>query len=224
MNSADENIRDQVIKKCLSNGLRRKLLERGRNLTLHDLQTIARAMEASNRQAGNMENSNQAKWGLNAIHGKQERRCFRCDNTGHTQEDKKCPARNKECLKCYKVGHFAKCCKTKETKGPQKKCFTKQKGHRGTVNQVNFEDYLDDESEYAFTIVDEKQPVVLVSIGGVPNVSMIVDSGASCNVIDRQLRESLQQKKVKCVSSSHKKQLYPLWQQRTIKNGWLLHS
>ena len=136
--TTDENIRDQVIEKCLSNRLRRKLLETGRNLTLYDLQTIARAMEASDRQAGNTENSNQAKSGLNAIHGKQERRCFRCDNTGHTQEDKKCPARNKECLKCHKVGHFAKCCKTKETKGLQKKRFTKQKGHRGTVNHVNF--------------------------------------------------------------------------------------
>ena len=52
---------------------------------------------------------------------------------------------------------------------------------------MNFQDYSDDESEYAFTIVDEKQPVVLVSIGVVPSVSMIVDSGASCNVIDRQL-------------------------------------
>ena len=75
---AGENIHDQVIEKCLSSRLRRKLLERGRGLTLNDLQTIARAMEASDRQAGNMENSNQAKLGLNAIQGKQEleRRCF----------------------------------------------------------------------------------------------------------------------------------------------------
>ena len=71
--TADENIRDQVIEKCLSNRLRRKLLERRRNLALNDLQTIARAMEASDRQAGNMENSNQANSGLNAIQGKQER-------------------------------------------------------------------------------------------------------------------------------------------------------
>ena len=61
--TADENIRDQVIEKRLSNRLGRNLLERGRNLTLHDLQTIARAMEASDRQAGNMENLNQAKSG-----------------------------------------------------------------------------------------------------------------------------------------------------------------
>ena len=101
------------------------------------------------------------------------------------QDDKKCPDRNKECLKCHKVGHFAKWDKTKETKCPKKKCPSKPKGHEGTVNQMNFKDYSDDKNEYAFTAIDEKQPMVLVSIGGVPNVSMTVDSGASCNVIDR---------------------------------------
>ena len=39
--------------------------------------------------------------------------------------------------------------------------------------------------------------MVLVSIGGVHNESMIVDSGASCNVIDCQLWKSLKQNKVK---------------------------
>ena len=35
--TAGENIRDQVIEKCLSSGLRRKPSERGRGLTLNDL-------------------------------------------------------------------------------------------------------------------------------------------------------------------------------------------
>lgn len=48
---------------------------------------------------------------------------------------------------------------------------------------MNFKDYSDDKNEYAFTVIDEKQPMVLVSIGGVHNVSMIVDSSASCNVM-----------------------------------------
>ena len=74
---------------------------------------------------------------------------------------------------------------------------------------MNFEDYSDDESEYAFTTVNENQLMVLMDIGGVPSVSMIVECCASCNVIDRQLWESLKQNKVKCVSWGHKKQLYP---------------
>ena len=54
------------------------------------------------------------------------------------------------------------------------------------IIQLKKNDYI-----YACTIVDEKQPVGLVNIGGVPIVSMIVDWGASCYVIDRQLWESL---------------------------------
>ena len=46
-------------------------------------------------------------------------------------------------------------------------------------------------------------------IGGVPNVAMIVDSGASYNVIERQLWEVLKQNKVERVSTKHSKQLYP---------------
>ena len=61
--------------------------------------------------------------------------------------------------------------------------------------------------------------MVLVSIGGVPSVSMIVDSGASCNAIDCQLWESLKQNKVTCVSSSHKKQLYPYGSKEPLKTA-----
>ena len=77
---------------------------------------------------------------------------------------------------------------------------------------MNFEDYSYDGNEYAFTIVDEKQPIVSVSFGG-------VDSGASCNVIDRQLWESLKQNNMKCVSSSHKKQLYPYGSKEPLKTS-----
>ena len=44
----DENIRDQVIEKCISSRLRRKLLEKGRGLTLEQLQNTARAIESRN--------------------------------------------------------------------------------------------------------------------------------------------------------------------------------
>ncbi|XP_068692945.1 uncharacterized protein [Montipora foliosa] len=174
----DENIRDQVIEKCMSRRLRRKLLEKGRELTLEQLQNTARSMEASDRQAGAFQNPNDKeglKKGLNSIQEKTEgKRCYRCDATGHTEDDKRCPARDKECRKCHKIGS---------------------------------EDSPD--SEYAFTVVDGKQPMVQVNVGGVPNVAMMVDSGASCNVIGRKLWEELKQNKVKCVSMKSNKKLYP---------------
>ena len=54
----DENIRDQVIEKSLSNGLRTKLLEKGAGLTLSQLQMMARAMEVSTKQADSIASSN----------------------------------------------------------------------------------------------------------------------------------------------------------------------
>ena len=51
----DEHIRDQIIEMCRSNYLRRKLLEKGRELTLQQVRDIARAMEDSEKQAKDME-------------------------------------------------------------------------------------------------------------------------------------------------------------------------
>ena len=50
----DEQIRDQVVEKCASNHLRRKLLEKGRKLTLKNVRDTARALEDSERQAGSI--------------------------------------------------------------------------------------------------------------------------------------------------------------------------
>ena len=49
--TVDEKICDQVISKCLSHELRRKLLQKGRNLTLPQLREIARSMEEFEKQA-----------------------------------------------------------------------------------------------------------------------------------------------------------------------------
>nr|XP_022310912.1 uncharacterized protein LOC111116221 [Crassostrea virginica] len=53
--NADEQIRDQVIEKCRSSHLRRKLLEKGGDLTLEQTLTTARAFEQSQQQASGIE-------------------------------------------------------------------------------------------------------------------------------------------------------------------------
>lgn len=143
--ATDENVSDQVIVKCSSSPLRRRLLNRGRGLTLNNLQTVATAMEASDRHAGSMEKP-QGKPGLNVIRGKPAKRCCRCDHRCHMQDKKK----------CHKVGQFARCCKTKKIKGLSLKHPSKSKEHQGNVNQMNSRS----DREYAFSIVDEKQPLI----------------------------------------------------------------
>eukprot|EP00794_Sanderia_malayensis_P001495 gene1495-1651_t len=203
-NKVDENTRDQVIEKCLSNRLRAKLLEKGAGLTLAQLQSMARAMEASIAQADSIASSNTTQE-ENRIHSKREKpkqprnrdtkgekRCYRCDNLGHLSSDEKCPARGKKCNKCHGVGHFAKCCKSKKT----------PKAGKQAAN------FVETEEEFGFVVTGKIEPEITLSVGGIPNIKFIIDSGASCNVIDRQLWEMLKANKVKCESQKCHKKLF----------------
>ena len=60
--------------------------------------------------------------------------------------------------------------------------------------------FVDEEDEYAFTVKGTLETgKVTVSVGGVP-VEMIIDSGASTNVIDKCLWENLKKKHIKFTS------------------------
>ena len=101
----DENIRDQVIEKCYSQRLRRKLLERN-NVTLVHLREIAQSLEASEQRAVTMEQINkisQHKFDKHYPKVKnqsradfKQRRCFACGHEGHIKIDVKCPAKGKK--------------------------------------------------------------------------------------------------------------------------------
>lgn len=73
-----QNTANSVIEKYMSSRLRRKLLEKRRGLTLAEqLQNTARSIEASDRQAGAIENPNLndkegLKEGLNSVQEKPE--------------------------------------------------------------------------------------------------------------------------------------------------------
>ena len=120
----DEQIRDQVISKCLSHELRRKLLQKGRNLTLPQLREIARSMEESEKQARSIEGgSGEVRSEVNSVSGKtnykgdasaRKVKCFCCGYTEHKGNDRRCPARGKQCRKCNGSGHFEAVCKTKK--------------------------------------------------------------------------------------------------------------
>ena len=212
----NEQIRDQVIEKCLSHNLRRKLLEKGKNLTLEQLQTVARAMENSEKQAVSIEGTTRGE--VNRVQTKRRgdrdrqtgsvnKTCYRCGSSTHLQNSDVCFAKDKECFKCHKVGHLSKCCKTK-TPGSQDK-----QRHKGTSgkSKIRFVETssLSNDDDYAFSIVDDcKQPTVPVNIGGIADVPMIIDSGASCNVIDKHLWEKLKQQHVKCNSRKTEKKLF----------------
>lgn len=99
----DDYIRDQIVDKCFSSQLRRKLLEK-ESLTLPVVLTTARAYESVTHQLKAMEKSKESSEDLNAVNysgrkadkpgeQKEGRRCYRCNDSGHYAKDPKCPAR-----------------------------------------------------------------------------------------------------------------------------------
>ncbi|XP_078374413.1 uncharacterized protein LOC144657954 [Oculina patagonica] len=168
--AVDEQIRDQVISKCLSHELRRKLLQNGRALTLPQLGEIARSMEESGNQARSIEGaSGEVSSEVNSVSGRSDYKrdastrnvkCFCCGNMGHKANDHRCPARGKQCRWCKGTGHFEVVCNTKKKQNTGRR----NGGARGPRRPD----------------ASRKDGKISVKIGGLP-VTMIIDSGSSCS-------------------------------------------
>ena len=227
--NSQEQIRDQVIDKCKSVSLRRKLLEKGTDLTLTRVMDIARSMEAVEIQVKKMgagsantshevyrvkEVNKQGASGPKKPGGRAKKRgsCYRCGSDSHYSIDSVCPAHESTCGKCNLVGHYAKCCRTgtaKKDYGGRKPEFKTTGQDRTTKpwekpkSQVNLV-----KEEYAFTVSDGKgNGMVQVLLGGVP-LKMLIDSGASTNIIDKGTWEKLKLERIKCKTQQCVKKLF----------------
>ena len=242
--TVDGQIRDQEISKCLLHKLRRKLLQKGQTLTLPQLRETARSMEESEKQARSIEGgSGEVRSEVNSVREKTNYRgdvsvrkvkCFCCGYTGHKAKDHRCPARRKQCRKCNGSGHFEAVCKTKEKRisgrgagGPHKPDVGKKRGAAHHVRQVETEGTQSDDCEYAFGILDDSNASsdgkIPVKIGGLP-VTMIIDSGASCSVIGRNVWEYLKANKVACVSTKASKKLYAYGSNQPLQVAGLFNA
>ena len=179
------------------------------------------------RRRYNRGGSGEARSEVNSVSGKanykgdasaRKVKCFCCGYRGHKANDRRCPARGKQCRKCNGSGHFEAVCKTKEKQtsgrgagGPRKPDVGKKGGAAHHVRQVETEGTQGDYCDYAFGILDDSNVSsggeIPVKIAGLP-VTMIIDSGASCNVIGRNVWEYLKENKAACVSTKASKKLY----------------
>ena len=200
----DKELKSVIIQNCFSKRLRRfALLEP--DLTLDKLLAKGRAFEISDIQASGIEES------LESIHlsenvnftrarhqsfsshrGKnghstagKSRNCRNCGRPWpHTNAP--CPARGKQCNSCGKPNHFAKFCRS--TKVPSTSSApTKRNSQHHTVRQVQSDcnSSASDDEEYLFTVSskDRKTPKACVKIENI-TVEMVVDTGASIDIID----------------------------------------
>ena len=196
--SQEEQIRDQLIDKCRSHDLRKKLLAVSSKLTLQKARDIARSLEGAESQARSIEsdsrsgNVNSLEWEYFDSPKRGGRRCYRCRLEGHFARDPECRARLATCMKCK----IAKVCKTKEE--------DPNRPRKGNIRQVTKDE------DFAFTLQSSERdiPTVDIELGGVRLEGVLVDSGSTCNVIDRVTWETLKEKKVRCVSRKSNRKLY----------------
>ena len=66
------------------------------------------------------------------------------------------------------------------------------------------------DEDFAFTLQSSERdiPTVDIELGGVRLEGVLVDSGSTCNVIDRVTWETLKEKKVRCLSRKSNRKLY----------------
>ena len=224
-----EAIRDQLIEKCFDPKLRRKFLERT-NATLKDLQDIARAYEAveqqmkamgesvnalkHNTRSGGMNrgNTNQQRLKPNLSGGESRSPCYNCNRTGYFARDSSCPARGQNCNECGAKGHFSACCKAKEkrpTKGTKKDNVNRVSGKTVSPSEQN---------DYVFLVRNNygSEGEVCLKVGGVRVEGVLIDCGASCNLIDYKKCSYLKENHVVCQSAQSEKKIFAYGQKEPM--------
>ena len=95
-----------------------------------------------------------------------------------------CPARGKECRRCFKIGHFARVCessqKVRALHTPQ---YTESDANDDAATVV-------DESVFTVGELPPKTPVVTVQMFN-KNISFVVDTGATVNILTSQTVDKL---------------------------------
>jgi predicted aspartyl protease len=167
----DRLIRDQIVAGCLSDRLRRKLLQK-RDVSLTDALQQARVLEAAELQSAEMAATN--KQSVCHIQSRQRYsgKCLRCGELGHRTCD---AAKGKTCSNCHKTGHLAKACLSK-----------RHRVHACTAVQslsAASQDSGSSDEVFCLTDASEKLPLADATING-KSVRVLIDNGATCNVID----------------------------------------
>ena len=210
----DAEIKSHIIQTCASTRLRRRALTDS-DMTLKVLLDTARAMETSERQSKVIETGfdetdkrtvarvvNQPNQSIRQHPAKKPNSTQVCRNCGlsypHQGGKTQCPAWGKTCFACNKQNHFQRqCMSSNKFQRPLVRSKTHMSQSRThsvqQVRQVDIEvqqamktDETDE--EYAFVLEEQrlkKLPYAQVVINGFP-VNMLIDTGASVNILDEQ--------------------------------------
>ena len=194
----DEMIRDRIVCGVRDSSLRKKLLQVP-ELTLEKCIDMCRSAEATSTQLEAMSSQNShappppevnfvKKPSKGADKSSFVKDCRFCGQTNE-KERSKCQAFGKICSACQKENHFALKCSQKKKPHKTKKPRNRKPLQKHSVNQFDFDESEEEIlsvscSEEEINAVDNHSSKILATmkIGG-KDVKMLIDSGASCNVL-----------------------------------------
>ena len=213
----DAEVKSQIVSGCSSKRVRHKAL-REPQLTLPELLAFGRSRELSEDQATGIEKEinnvvkpqvdtitrqpMNAKFGRSrhTLHNKSKM-CFNCGGNYPHTHNKPCPAQGQICRSCNKLNHFARVCRSSKSKsrypsqpGEKSKQFPKAQtvAEPITTHVESLSDSSDPENEVIFGVGPFPQlPKAVISIANCP-VEVLIDSGASINILDKSTFTTIQ--------------------------------
>ena len=136
-------------------------------------------------------------------------KCFRCDREGHLANSENCPARNKTCKSCSRIGHFAVVCKSKA----KIRAVKVGKQISESIGDADSEDSEEDVWKISHKSNSSNETEVL--IGKTPT-KFVIDSGAGVNLLDSHSFNELSQKEDISLSQTDMK-LYAYGSDKPLK-------
>ena len=202
----DHMTRDQVLTHIKDKNLKSKLY-RSENLTLSKLLEVVSQYHDKDAlilvQPEDQINRVQLAEKHTTSQMKYQGRCWNCNKIGHQAKDCRC-SRDHVCESCGRLGHFAVCCRyqqehasntTHPTNHGRTRPLQARKGKRrekvhAVTQQADGEDSRDN-AFYVFTASTSECFETLELCINDKIVNVIVDSGASCNLMSEHVFHSL---------------------------------
>ena len=201
----DNMTRDQVLTHIKDKNLKSKLY-RSENLTLSKLLEVvsqyhdkdAMILVQPDQEINRVELTEKQTPSVMKFQG----RCWNCNKIGHLAKDCRC-SRDHVCESCGRLGHFAVCCRYQPEHASNKNHTTSQRrtslqtkggGRREKVHAVTQQadgEESEDDAFYVFTATTSEALETLELRINDKIINVIVDSGASCNLMSEHVFHSL---------------------------------
>ena len=207
----DNMTRDQVLTHIKDKQLKSKLY-RSENLTLSKLLEVvsqyhdkdALILVQPEEQINRVELAEKQTTGISPM--KFQGRCWNCNKLGHLAKDCRC-SRDHVCESCGRQGHFAVCCHypqqhanntNRTTSHGRTPLQSRRGGGRNKVHAVTHKaggKESEDDAFYVFTASTGENLDTLELRINDKMINVIVDSGASCNLMSERVFHSIRGKK-----------------------------